>query len=87
MREIAILGSNSIERNKAVEEQNSQVNHIICNAPDQHVTFRHCCCEVDDGEYQAQYNEIPHREEVSNTIRRNAGKLLLEHFSLSRERY
>jgi len=84
MREIAILGCNSIERNIAVVEQNSQVKHIVCNAPDQNVTVSHCCCEVDDGEHQAQNNEIPDREEVGTPFLRNAGKLLLERGRLQR---
>jgi hypothetical protein len=66
MREIAISGCNNTERNIAVVEENSQVKHIICNAPHQHVTVGHCYCEVDDGENQAQDNKIPDREEVGN---------------------
>ena len=87
MREIAISACNSTERNTAVVEQNSQVKHVVCNAPEQHVTVGHFCCEVDDGEHQAQDNEIPYREEVGNKFPRNAGKLLLERGPLARERY
>ena len=64
MREIAFSICNSTERNIAVVEQNSQVKHIVCNAPDQHVTVGHCCCEEDGSDHQAQDNEIPDREEV-----------------------
>jgi hypothetical protein len=74
MREIAILGCNITERNVALVEQNSQVKHIFCVAPNQHVTVGHCCREVDGGEHQAQNNEIPDREEVGNNFPRNAGK-------------
>jgi hypothetical protein len=87
MREIVISGCNSTERNIAAVEQNSQVKHIVCNAPDQHVTVGHCCCEVDDGERQAQDNEVPGREEVGNKFPRNAGKLLFGRGPLSRGRY
>jgi hypothetical protein len=87
MREIAISGCNNTERNIAVVEKNSQVKHIICNAPDQHVTVGHCWCEVDDGKNEAQDNKIPDREEVGKKFPRNAGKLLLERGPLSTERY
>jgi hypothetical protein len=79
MREIAISGCNNTERNIAVMEKNSQVKHIICKAPDQHVTV--------DGEHQAQDDKIPDREEVGNNFPRNAGKLLFERGPLSIDRY
>jgi hypothetical protein len=63
MREIPISGCNSTERNIVVVEQNSQVKHIVCKARIKHVTVGHCCCEVGDGEHQAQDYEIPDREE------------------------
>jgi hypothetical protein len=77
MRETEISGCNNTQRTIAVMEQNSQVKHVICNAPDQHVTVDHCYCEIDNGEYQAQDNKIPDREEVGNKFSRNVGKLLL----------
>ena len=69
----------------AVVGQNSQVKHIVCNASDQYVTVSHCC-EVDDGEHQAQDNEIPDREEAGNKFPRNADKLLLGRGPVSGER-
>jgi hypothetical protein len=86
LREIEISDCNSTERYIEIVEQNSQVKHTVCNAPDRHVIVGHCCCQIGDGEHSAQDNEISDHEEVGDNFPRNAGKLFLERGLLSRER-
>jgi hypothetical protein len=75
----------TVQKNIAVVEQNSQVQQIVRKAPDRHVTVGHCCCEIHDGQHQAQDKGNTDCEKEGTKFPRNAGKLLPERDHLSRE--